>query len=67
MPLVHPCAEPGCATLTMGNRCLEHEQLAARRLRMRLAKISRRLRSPAIAVGIAAAAALAGRASRASW
>jgi len=53
--------------LTMGNRCLEHEQLAARRLRMRLAKISRRLRSPAIAVGIAAAAALAGRASRASW
>jgi len=51
----------------MGSRCLEHEQLAAKRLRMRVAKVSRRFRAPAIAVGIAAAAALAGRASRASW
>ena len=67
MPLVHPCAEAGCATLTMGSRCLEHEQLAAKRLRMRVAKVSTRFRAPAIAVGIAAAAALAGRASRASW
>ena len=64
MSLVHPCAEPGCATLTMGNRCLEHEQLAARRLRTRVGKLSKRFRAPAIAVGIAAAAALAGRASR---
>ena len=64
MPLVRPCAETGCSTLTMGNRCLEHEQLAAKRLRTRVGKVSRRFRAPAIAVGIAAAAALAGRASR---
>jgi hypothetical protein len=64
MPLVRPCAEVGCATLTMGHRCLEHEQLAAKRLRKRVGKLSRRFRAPAIAVGIAAAAALAGRASR---
>lgn len=25
VPLVHPCSEPGCATLTMGPRCLAHE------------------------------------------
>lgn len=25
MPIVHPCAYPGCPTLTMGEVCLEHE------------------------------------------
>lgn len=25
MPIVHPCAHPGCETLTMGELCLEHE------------------------------------------
>ena len=64
MPLVHPCAEHGCTTLTMGERCLEHEQLAARRLRPRIAKVSRRFRAQAVAAGIAATAALARRASR---
>lgn len=64
MPLVHPCAEADCSTLTMGDRCLEHEQLARKRLAARVAGLSRRFRAPAIALGIAAAAALAGRASR---
>jgi hypothetical protein len=66
MPIVHPCAEVGCATLTMGERCLEHEQLAAERLRPRIGKASRWFRAPAVAAGIAAAAALAGRAFRSS-
>ena len=64
MPLVHPCAEHGCTTLTMGERCLEHEQLAARRRRPHMSKVSRRFRAPFVAVGIAAAAAFAGRAFR---
>jgi hypothetical protein len=64
MPLVHLCAEPGCGTLTMGKRCLEHEQLARKRLANRTATLVKRFRSPAIAVGIATAAALAGRVSR---
>ncbi len=25
MPIVRPCSYPGCETLTMGRRCLEHE------------------------------------------
>jgi hypothetical protein len=66
MPLVRPCAEAGCATLTMGDRCLEHEQLTAKRLRTRVGKVSRRFRAPAIAIALAVAAALAGRASRSS-
>ena len=28
MPMVHQCTRPGCRTLTMGERCLEHEQHA---------------------------------------
>jgi hypothetical protein len=66
MPLVHPCAQPGCGTLTMGDRCLEHELLARKRLTTRIAARSKRFKAPAIAVGIAAAAMLAGRASRSS-
>src|ERR687887_505703 len=58
MPLVRPCSEPGCATLTMGGRCLEHELLAARRWRRRAVVLSKRLRAPAVAVGIAACAGL---------
>jgi hypothetical protein len=27
MPMVHPCIRPGCGTLTMGEYCLDHEQL----------------------------------------
>lgn len=48
----------------MGQRCLEHELAAARRLGPRAVALSRRLRLPAVTVGIAAAAVLAGRASR---
>jgi hypothetical protein len=64
MPLVRPCSELGCATLTMGERCLEHEHLAAQRWRSRAWVLSKRLKAPAVAVGIATAAVLAGRASR---
>jgi hypothetical protein len=64
MALVHECQEPGCSTLTMGKRCLQHEQLARKAVRARVGAVARRLRSPAIGVAIATAAALAGRASR---
>jgi hypothetical protein len=64
MPLVHPCSEPGCSTLTMGDRCLEHDQLAQKRLARRVLALSKRFRAPAVALAVAAVAALVGRASR---
>jgi len=64
MPLVHECQEPGCSTLTMGKRCLQHEQFARGRARARVGAVARRLRAPAIGLAIATAAALAGRALR---
>jgi hypothetical protein len=67
MPLVHPCSEPGCSTLTIGDFCLEHEQLAQERLARRMVALSRRFRAPAAALAVAAVAAVAalvGRASR---
>src|SRR6058998_83934 len=41
MPLVQPCSKPGCSTLTMGDLCLEHDQLAQERLAQRLVALSR--------------------------
>jgi hypothetical protein len=64
MPLVHPCSEPGCSTLTMGDLCLEHDQLAQKRLARRVLALSKRFRAPAVALAFAAVAALVGRASR---
>ena len=64
MPLVHACSESGCSTLTMGDRCLEHEGLAGQRLRSRIGRFSKRLRTPAIGLGIAAVAVLMGRVTR---
>src|SRR5882724_7670510 len=64
MPLVHPCSEPGCSTLTIGDLCLEHEQLAEERLTKRIVALARRFRAPAFALAVAAVAALVGRASR---
>jgi hypothetical protein len=64
MPLVRACSTPGCSTLTMGEFCVEHERLASRRFATRTAALFRRFRAPALALAIAAAAALAGRASR---
>src|SRR6266702_4581815 len=64
MPLVHPCSEPGCSTLTIGDLCLEHEQRAQERLTKRVVALSRRFRAPAVALAVAAVAALVGRASR---
>jgi hypothetical protein len=48
----------------MGELCVEHEQLASSRFATRTAALFRRFRAPALALAIAAAAALVGRASR---
>jgi hypothetical protein len=64
MPVVQPCSEPGCSTLTIGDLCLEHDQLAQERLAKRMVALSKRFRAPAAALAVAAVAALAGRASR---
>src|SRR5438876_7784059 len=64
MPLVQPCSEPGCSTLTIGDLCLEHEQLAQERLAQRMLALSKRFRAPAAALAVAAVAAVVGRASR---
>jgi hypothetical protein len=64
VPLVHECEELGCSTLTMGVRCLQHEQLARKQVTARIGAFSKRFKAPAIALVIATAAALAGRASR---
>jgi hypothetical protein len=64
MPLVQPCSEPGCSTLTMGDLCLEHDQLAQERLARRTVALAKRFRAPAVALAVAAVAALVGRASR---
>jgi len=64
IPLVQPRSEPDCSTLTIGDLCLEHEQLAQERLARRIVAFSRRFRAPAVALAVAAVAALVGRASR---
>jgi hypothetical protein len=35
VPMVHPCARPGCEMLTMGDYCVEHEQGVAAHRRLR--------------------------------
>jgi hypothetical protein len=61
MTLVHACGKPGCATLTMGTLCLEHEEAAEGRLRSRIGRLARGRQAPAITIVLAVAAALAGR------
>lgn len=39
MPMVHPCARPGCEMLTMGHLCLDHERQRAARARERLPRV----------------------------
>ena len=63
MPLVNTCRERGCSTLTMGELCVDHERLAETRLFARICRIFGRLRTPAIALVLAAFAAYMGRAS----
>jgi len=63
MPLVHLCREHGCETLTMGERCLEHERLAEARLLARMRTVFQRLRAPAIALAFAVVGACLGRAA----
>jgi hypothetical protein len=63
MPLVHLCRERGCETLTMGERCLEHELLAEVGRLARLRSVFERLRAPTIVLAFAVLAAFIGRAS----
>lgn len=63
MPLIHLCRERGCETLTMGERCLDHERLAEARIPARITGVFDRLRAPAIALAFAVFAAFIGRAS----
>jgi hypothetical protein len=63
MPLVNTCHEDGCNTLTMGELCVDHERLAEARLFARVGTVFGRLRTPAIALVLAAFAAYIGRAS----
>ena len=64
MTIVHECGTPGCETLTIGAYCLQHEALAARRLRSRSTWLLRQAQRPAITtVAVVVAAALAGRLS----
>jgi hypothetical protein len=58
MPMVHPCARPGCRTLTMGERCLEHEQHAD--LRVHVQKLFPRVATATALVAAAATGALIG-------
>jgi len=51
VPMVHPCACPGCEMLTMGELCVEHE-------RQRDSRTRDRLRRVAAAGAVVAAAAL---------
>jgi hypothetical protein len=59
MPIIRPCSDPGCATLTMGELCLAHEhaRLAEQPLRRRAI--------PYVALVAAAAGLLAAFAARA--
>jgi hypothetical protein len=60
MPLVHPCAAPGCATLTMGELCVEHELAADVRLPARARQLAPRLLTAGALAVAAAAGALVG-------
>jgi len=63
MPLINTCHERDCRTLTMGELCVDHERLADARLFARIGTVFGRLRTPAIALALAAFAAYLGRAS----
>jgi hypothetical protein len=58
--MVHPCAAPGCATLTMGEHCVEHELGAHIRLRARARHLGPRLLTASALVAAAVAGALVG-------
>ena len=39
VPMVHPCASPGCEMLTMGDLCVDHERQRAEHIRARLPRL----------------------------
>ena len=63
MPLINTCRERDCSTLTIGELCVDHERLAEARLSARISTVFGRIRTPAIALALAAFAAYVGRAS----
>jgi hypothetical protein len=58
--MVHPCAAPGCATLTMGELCVEHELAADIDLHVRARQLGPRLLTASALVAAAVAGALVG-------
>lgn len=58
MPMVHPCARPGCEMLTMGELCVDHERQRAARTRGRLPRL---VTASALLLGAAAGAVLRAR------
>lgn len=60
VPMVHECARQGCATLTMGELCLDHEREAEAEasLRRRAERMLPRLATASALVAAAAAGAL---------
>jgi len=39
VPMVHPCARPGCEMLTMGDLCVDHERQRAAHAHGRLPRL----------------------------
>lgn len=58
VPMVHECVREGCATLTMGQLCLDHEREAEASLRRRAERMLPRLATASALVAAAAAGAL---------
>lgn len=58
--IVHPCAAPGCKTLTMGELCVEHELAAEMSLHLRARQLGPRLVTASALVAAAVAGALVG-------
>lgn len=58
MPMVQPCIQPGCSTLTMGELCLEHERQAGMAPHAAARPLLHRLATAGALVAIATAGAL---------
>lgn len=60
MPIVHPCARPGCETLTMGEFCVDHELGDDVRLHLQVRHLGPRVATASALVAAAVAGALVG-------
>ena len=58
VPIVNPCTQSDCETLTMGEFCLEHEQQREASVRMRERRLLPRLATGGVLVVGAVAGAL---------